>query len=103
LTKFRKNCDTFGKSFRFHERSKKCFRPNPILEVLPYLTGVERTLGAKIDIFEDVIIGWEYLNNCNSKYSGKQVFVALTERITEKVSGIQLKLTKLKNIKKRNM
>jgi hypothetical protein len=51
----------------------------------------------------ETLPGWEYLNNCNSKYSGKQVFVALTERITEKVSGIQLKLTKLKNIKKRKM
>jgi hypothetical protein len=29
LTKFRENCDTFRKSFRFRERSKKCFRPNP--------------------------------------------------------------------------
>jgi hypothetical protein len=29
LMKFCKNCDTFRKSFRFRERSKKCFRPNP--------------------------------------------------------------------------
>jgi hypothetical protein len=29
LTKFRENCGTFRKSFRFRERSKKCFRPNP--------------------------------------------------------------------------
>jgi hypothetical protein len=33
LTKFRENCGTFRKSFRFRERSKKCFRPNPF-EVL---------------------------------------------------------------------
>jgi hypothetical protein len=29
LTKFRENCDTFRKSFRFREKPKKCFRPNP--------------------------------------------------------------------------
>jgi hypothetical protein len=29
LTKFRENCGTFRKSFRFRERSKNCFRPNP--------------------------------------------------------------------------
>jgi hypothetical protein len=27
--KFCENCDTFHKSFRFRERSKKCFCPNP--------------------------------------------------------------------------
>jgi hypothetical protein len=32
LTKFRENCDSFRKSFRFRERSKKCFRPNPTPE-----------------------------------------------------------------------
>jgi hypothetical protein len=35
LTKFRENCGTFRKSFRFRERSKKCFRPNP-RSVEPY-------------------------------------------------------------------
>jgi hypothetical protein len=32
---FRENCDTFCKSFRFSERSKKCFRPNPTQSSLP--------------------------------------------------------------------
>jgi hypothetical protein len=66
----------------------------------------EMLLAATVTEFKEhleTLPGWEYLNNCNSKYTGKQVFVALTERITEKVSGIQLKLTKLKNIKKKNM
>jgi hypothetical protein len=31
LTKFRENQYTFRQSFRFRERSKKCFRPNPKL------------------------------------------------------------------------
>jgi hypothetical protein len=35
LTKFRKNCDTFRKSFRFRKRSKKCFRPNHIFNPFP--------------------------------------------------------------------
>jgi hypothetical protein len=46
---------------------------------------------------------WELLNSCGMKYNNKQIFVALTERITDKVSGVQLKLTKLKNIKKRQL
>jgi hypothetical protein len=29
LTKFRENQYTFRQNFRFRERSKKCFRPNP--------------------------------------------------------------------------
>jgi hypothetical protein len=33
LTKFRENCDTFPKNFRFRERSIKCFRPNPNADV----------------------------------------------------------------------
>jgi hypothetical protein len=38
---------------------------------------------------------WEVLSACQQKYTGKEIFVALTERLTEKVSGIQLKLTKI--------
>jgi hypothetical protein len=76
------------------------------LNVTGYNGMEEMLLAATVTEFKEhleSLPGWEYLNNCNSKYSGKQVFVARTERITEKVSGIQLKLTKFKNIKKRNM
>jgi hypothetical protein len=49
LTKFRENCDTFRKSFRFRERTKKCFRPNPT----PYhfLTLTKTSLGILDFIF----------------------------------------------------
>jgi hypothetical protein len=43
IDKFCENCDTFHKSFHFHERSKKCFRPNPIPYcdmVAPYLESI---------------------------------------------------------------
>jgi hypothetical protein len=43
---------------------------------------------------------WEQLNACQNLYSGSEVFYAITERIIEKVSNIQRKLTKFKNIKK---
>jgi hypothetical protein len=42
---------------------------------------------------------WDILDSCNMKFTGKEIFVALTERLTEKVSGTQIKLTKFKNIK----
>jgi hypothetical protein len=41
---------------------------------------------------------WEILDSCTMKNTGKEIFVALTERLTDKVSGMQRKLTKFKNI-----
>jgi hypothetical protein len=43
---------------------------------------------------------WEILDSCTMKNTGKEIFVALTDRLTDKVSGMQRKLTKFKNIKK---
>jgi hypothetical protein len=37
------------------------------------------------------------------KFSNSQIFTGLTDRITEKVSSMQIKLTKFKNINKRNL
>jgi hypothetical protein len=46
---------------------------------------------------------WESLNDCQNNYTGSEVFNAISERITEKVSNIQRKLTKFKNIKKKTI
>jgi hypothetical protein len=40
---------------------------------------------------------WTMLNNCHNNFSGKQVFIALTDRLTDKISSLQRKLTKFKN------
>jgi hypothetical protein len=63
----------------------------------------ELLLAAKYTEFNEILEclpSWEQLNACQNLYSGSEVFNAITERITEKVSNIQRKLTKFKNIKK---
>jgi hypothetical protein len=61
----------------------------------------ELLLAAKYTEFNEILErlpSWEQLNDCQNLYSGSEVFNAITERITEKVSDIQRKLTKFKNI-----
>jgi hypothetical protein len=40
---------------------------------------------------------WDQLNAAHLKYTKKEFFIALAERLTDKVSSTQVKLTKLKN------
>jgi hypothetical protein len=61
-------------------------------------------LAVKISDFNErveMMPTWPVLADCEKKYSDKEIFSALTDRITEKVSGLQVKLTRFKNSKKR--
>ena len=60
-------------------------------------------LYAEFDANLDQLPNFDYLFQLTSLYSRKEVFIALTERLTEKVSGLQVKLTKFKNISKKKM
>jgi hypothetical protein len=44
---------------------------------------------------------WEVLNDASLKCTKKELFMALTDRLTDKVSSLQVKLTKFKNQKKK--
>jgi hypothetical protein len=44
---------------------------------------------------------WEILNGAPLKCTKKELFMALTDRLTDKVSSLQVKLTKFKNQKKK--
>jgi hypothetical protein len=46
---------------------------------------------------------WEHLNDARLKFTKKEFFIALAERLTDKVSSTQIKLTKLKNFKKKTI
>jgi exonuclease III len=46
---------------------------------------------------------WEILNSLSKRCNDKEFFTALTDRISEKVSGTQQKLNKFKNIRKKKL
>jgi hypothetical protein len=67
---------------------------------------LEMLLAAKITEFAesmDRLPSWYDLSQAENAYNPKELFIALTDRITEKVSGVQRKLCRFKNLKKKNL
>jgi hypothetical protein len=63
----------------------------------------EMLLAAKIGEFADNLENlpnWETLCHFNNRVNIKDLFCAITDRITDKVSGMQKKLCRFKNMKK---
>jgi hypothetical protein len=66
----------------------------------------EMLLAAKISEFADNLENlpnWETLCQFNNRVNSKDLFCAITDRITDKVSGMQKKLCRFKNMKKSNL
>jgi hypothetical protein len=52
-------------------------------------------------LYSEFNASWEVLNDASLKCTKKELFMALTDRLTDKVSSLQVKLTKFKNQKKK--
>jgi hypothetical protein len=91
-----------------HNSNAKLMETVQQLEKIALNVGKDNTLNdmllsalyAEFSARLELLPSWEILNDALLKCTKKEFFMALTDRLTDKVSSLQVKLTKFKNQKK---